>query len=426
MLRKFVTIIEPLVLAVMLLAFWYASPTRDGWLWLLALIPVIWVLRWVVYKHWWTRTPLDGFLVAFVGLSILNVFVAPYRRSADIPYSFFVLMGRPLLGIALYSYFVERARLRGRMNSLVIATLILGAIVAILALGASQWNDKSYVLQFITDALPRIGESLTPFDARGGFNANESGGALAWVCPLIAGLIAYRWGRFDRVLHAVTAGLFGLLFLALFLGQSRFALVGTLMALSVLIWLLVPQKRIRWLAWGILVAVAVLEILIIRDVFVTPEESILTQRDEASMVGRVDIWNSALGIMGDYPLTGVGLNMFRDGRVRERYPAPGFLMPVLPHAHQEWLQAGADMGIPGFLVFIGLELAAAFMLYRAYRLGDSSARAVIAGVGAGLFAHGFFGLGDAITLWDRFAFLFWWLLGLGGAQAYLVRDKSQL
>jgi len=426
MLRLLVSIIEPILLTMMLIAFWYASPTRDSWLWLLALIPVIWALRWLINKHWWTRTPLDGFLVAFVGLSLLNVYVAPYRRSPDIAYSFFVLMGRPLLGIALYGYFVERARARGRIDSLIGATLILGTLVAVLALGASQWNNKSTVLQFMTNALPRITDILAPFDAGGGFNANETGGALAWVCPLVAGLIAYRWERYNRVLRAITVVLFAFLFLALFLGQSRFALAGTLIALAALVKLLVPQRRVRWLAWAGLTTLTVLEILIIRDVFVPSDQSQLTQRDEQSMIGRVDIWNSALRIMRDYPLTGVGLNMFRDGRVRALYPAPGFFGPVLPHTHQEWLQAGTDMGVPGFIVFVGLELTAGYMLYRGYRQGDSAARAVIAGVGAGLFAHAIFGLGDAITLWDRFAFLFWWLLGLGSAQVYLIRAKSQL
>ena len=42
----------------MLLAFWYAAPPRDQWLWLLIFVPIIWGLRWLVYGHFWTRTPL--------------------------------------------------------------------------------------------------------------------------------------------------------------------------------------------------------------------------------------------------------------------------------------------------------------------------------------------------------------------------------
>jgi len=425
-LKLILAIFEPILLTGMLFAFWFASPARDPWLWLLALVPVVWVLRGLVYRRIWTRTPLDGWLLAFVLLALVNIYTAPYRRTPDMAYSFFVLMGRPLMGIALYGTFVEQARLRGSMRSLLAATLVLAAIITVLSLGASQWNSKSIALRFVTDALPRIAEGLAPFDARGGFNANEMAGALAFVCPFMGGLVAYSWGRYHRLLRVVTALLFGLLFLALFLGQSRFALVGTLIALAALAGLLIPARRGRWLAWTALAAITVFELLIVRDVFMPPSQQALAERDAESITIRYDIWGSALHILRDYPLTGVGLNMFRDGRVRAVYPVPSYTNPVLPHAHQEWLQIGADMGLLGLAVFIGLQAVVAWMLYTSYRRGDQSAKGVTAAVAAGLFAHGFFGLGDAITLWDRFAFLLWWLLGLGGAQAYHVSDKGQL
>jgi putative inorganic carbon (HCO3(-)) transporter len=166
--------------------------------------------------------------------------------------------------------------------------------------------------------------------------------------------------------------------------------------------------------------------MIMRDMFVPPEQQALAARDEQSVNTRFDIWQSALDIIRDYPLTGVGLNMFRDGRVRAIYPVPSFTKPVLPHTHQEWLQLGTDMGLPGLAVWIGLQIMVVYQLIKSYRRGNSSAKAVTAAVAAGLFAHGFFGLGDAITLWDRFAFLLWWLLGLAGAQTFLVSEKNQL
>jgi O-antigen ligase len=84
------------------------------------------------------------------------------------------------------------------------------------------------------------------------------------------------------------------------------------------------------------------------------------------------------------------------------------------------------MGIPGLLVFIGLQIASIYYFYKGYRRGTSAEKAVFAAAGAGLFAHAFFGIGDAITLWDRLAFWFWWLLALGGAQYALQREKIQL
>ncbi|MEO8608234.1 MAG: O-antigen ligase family protein [Chloroflexota bacterium] len=425
-LKRVNRIVEPILIFILIGAFWYASPTRDHWLWLLVLIPVSWGTRWLLYRRVWTRTPWDVFLVLFVILSIINMYAAPYRRAPDIPYSFFVLMARPLLGIAIFSYFVEQAREQKTMVALLIGTLVLGGVVAVLGLGASQWTSKSLVLRFMTDALPRVADLLGPFDAKGGFNVNEIAGALAWLCPLVAGIIGYRWKGYNRFWRGLTAMVFALLFLALFLGQSRFALAGAMFTLAVLAGLLIPSRRGRWAAWGVLVAVAVLEILIVRDVFAPPGQQVLAERDEASMSIRFDIWGSALHIIRDYPLTGVGLNMFRDGRVRALYPVPTFPTPVLPHAHNEWLQVGTDMGIPGLIVYIGLQLVTVYALVKGYRQGDSSAKAIFAAVGAGLFAHAFFGLGDAIPLWDRFGFVLWWLVALGGAQYVLTMRKIQL
>ena len=63
------------------------------------------------------------------------------------------------------------------------------------------------------------------------------------------------------------------------------------------------------------------------------------------------------------------------------------------------------------------------MLVQSWRKGDSQARILAVAVAGGLLAHAVYGLGDAITLWDRLAFIFWWLLGLAGAQYILVYPR---
>jgi O-antigen ligase len=418
---------EPVALALMTFAFWFGSPTplpaRDQWLWTLAIIPLFWAARWVCYGHLWTRTPLDGWLLVFIALAVVNIFAAPYRRvPSDAFYSFIILMCRPLLGMAFYYYFVEYSRQRNRTDGLLTAMIVLGLLLGLLALGTSQWNSKSTVLNFITDALPR----LRGFPgAEGGFNANEIAGALAWLCPLLAGIALYSWRH--RALSVLAALAFGLVFAALFLGQSRFALFGTLAALALVFWLTLPRGKWLYAALAGVALFTVLEFLLLFNVLrppATPQTVGLNTRDEDSMEGRFDVWNSALSIIRDYPLTGVGLNMFRDGRVRARYPAPRYEQQVLPHTHNELLQAGTDMGIPGLIVYIGWYAVVGLMLYRAYRRGDAGIKILAAAVAGGLLAHGAFGMGDAITLWDRFFFIPWLLFGLAGAACFLAQNQA--
>jgi O-antigen ligase len=419
--------LEPLILALMTFAFWFGSPVplpaRDQWLWTLVLIPILWGARWLCYGHLWTRTPLDGWLLLFIILAVVNIAAAPFRRAPnDAFYSFIILMCRPLLGMAFFFYCVEFARQHNGPEGLMFAVAVFGLLLGLLALGTSQWNSKSDILSFITHALPR----LKGFPgAEGGFNANEMAGALAWVCPLLASIALYPWRR--RLFSALAALAFALVFVALFLGQSRFALFGALAALAGVFWLTLPRGRTLYAALAGVAVFTVLELLLLFNVLRPPTTQTvgLNARDEDSMEGRFDVWKSALDIIRDHPLTGVGLNMFRDGRVRALYPAPRYEQSVLPHAHNEWLQIGSDMGVPGLLVYIGWYVVIGWMLYRVYRRGDRGVKALAAGVAGGLFAHGIFGLGDAITLWDRFFFIPWLLFGLAGAAYILTERKTE-
>lgn len=391
----------------MLVTFFYRSPARDPWLVLCWGLPLFMAARWLVYRRLWSRSPLDALYAAFLLLAALNVWAAgldaalpPFTRGL-------MMLGRPVMGIALSLAFVDSVRRSGRVDTVLHATLALTLLVSIVGLTAVQWNAKSLQLAFITERLPRF----TAFpDAAQGFNANEAGGVLAWTVPLAAGLALatkrrlWRWGF---------GAAFATGFLALILGQSRFAIAGTLVALALLVPLVILSWRSRAAAWGMLAVVGILEILLIQGAFAPEQRGDRQDWDSESTAGRLALWDNAWTIIRDHPLTGVGLNMFRDARVRELYPVeiPG--LPIIPHTHNEFLQMGTDMGVPGWLWAVALAAAVIAMLWRIYRAGDTPARRIAAAVGAGLLAHVLFGLGDAIPIWDRWAFVGFWLLGLG-------------
>ena len=94
---------EPLVLALMVLAFWYPTPARTDWLWLLWLLVPILGARVLLRGRVLTRTPLDGWFAAFLILGVINVYAAPYTRGL-------MMLARPLLGMVLYYAMVESAR----------------------------------------------------------------------------------------------------------------------------------------------------------------------------------------------------------------------------------------------------------------------------------------------------------------------------
>lgn len=410
--------VEPVALALTVAAFWFPIEIRTYWLWLLVGVPVFMLLRWLTQRRLFTRFPLDLLFVLLITLMLLNIYVAPYTRGL-------YTLGRPLLGMALCLYVVEHVRHYRHMWRLLAATLVLVLLAGSLALFSSQWNSKSDQLRFIIDALPL----LTGFPgAETGFNANEISGALTWLVPLSAGLAvvsgygASKWS--DRLLRVGYALGFVMTLGALFLGQSRFGLLGVLVSLALLTPLLLQKWRWRMAAWGMLLTISILEIMIVRNVFSPATFASQAARDEDSMSIRFEIWGSALAIVRDYPFSGVGMNMFRDGQVRQRYPVSDFSQSILPHAHNEFLQIGADLGLPGLLWFCGCYALAGWMLWQVYRTDTPAQRGLAAALGASLLAHGIFSLGDAVALWDRFSFVFWWMLALGCA-LYALNTYTQ-
>lgn len=418
LLRGILDIAEPLILLVMIVAFWHHSPPiRDNWVGLLWLALPIFALRLLVYRRLFTLTPLLPLLLIFIPLTLFNFQFAPYHRA-----DYFVLVCRPLLGIWLYLYCVEHARVFRRMDALWIATIGMAGVAGILSLTASQWNEKIAALQFLVDALPRIAYKNYLPDMLLSFNPNEIAGALAWLCPILAGLRVY----FTKDLGVESAAFFAaiafiLCAAGLFFGQSRFAIAGVLLELLMIV-LLCMRGRGRLLALSGIVAVTVLQLALMANIIRAPENTTtatlaLSGRDQESLSVRFEIWASSIRMMTDNPLTGVGMSMFRTAVQQPRYAIPFYIErnSYPPHAHNEWLQIGADLGIAGFILFGSWHLATGWMLWRVWRKGSSAAKLLAVTVAGGILAHAFYGMGDAVTLWDRYQFLFWWLLGLAGA-----------
>jgi putative inorganic carbon (hco3(-)) transporter len=410
LIAEFVLRLEPVLLAVMVYAFWYPNETR---VWSLLVLVPLGVARLLVYGRLFTRTPLDIPLLAFLVLGVINVVAAPYTRGL-------VMLGRPIMGMALVYSAVEAARRTSSMNGLTRLTLAMGILLAVIALTTSQWTQKSIHLMFLIDPLPDW-RSLPVIT--GGFNVNEIAGALTWLVVFAAAIAVYAWRLPSTpnatLPRAAATVAFGLLLFALFLGQSRFALFGVILALALVIFALIPPGRWRWAALAALVAFTVLELIVFTG-FLLPAGDVNTERDEESWTSRLNVWGSAAAMIRDYPLTGVGMSMYRDSRVRAIYPVPGYEQRPLPHAHNELLQVGADLGVPGLAVFVIWHAVLGWMLWQTWRRGDAFARAVAVGCTGSLLAHAFFGLGDAITLWDRFTFLYWWVVGLVAAQYTVV------
>lgn len=79
---------------------------------------------------------------------------------------------------------------------------------------------------------------------------------------------------------------------------------------------------------------------------------------------RVVLWKSALAMIKDHPVFGVGVHIFP--RLIDSY-AGGQTLDAKGHAHNAYLQAALDYGIPGFVLLIWIFLSLALLLIRHFK-----------------------------------------------------------
>lgn len=412
-----ILLLEPLFLAIIVAALWFSDPANGNFL-LLVIPPLL--ARLILYRRLWVTTPLNLFFFLFILVCAVDTYIALMNPAVP-PYSWgWYMPAKPAMGIALALSITSRAYERRSVSGSVLVVLLLAVLVGALGVVAAQYVLKSNQLTFIIEQLPRLQNFP---GAQGGFNVNEIGGAMTFLTPFALGLGFYSWrvqrAWFQRI-AATLAGI--LLLLALFLGQSRLSLVGTTVAVGALIFLLIPAGRWRYLALAALALYSAAEIAVIRQAVDSTSVSTTSTyaiAAEQSLVGRSEIFSGAITLIRENPLTGYGLNEFRRREVRARL-VPDFNMIIVPHAHNELLQVGVDAGLPGMALYIGWHLALAWMIWRTWRQSDGWLRAVSLAAAAGLAGHAIFGLGDAITMYDRFAFVYWLLVGLVGATYVLT------
>lgn len=396
---------------------------RADWFWLLLLLIPLLIAQWLVSDHAWTITPVDVLFAGFIILCFLSTTSAPFPSRG------MGMVMRPLLGLILMAHFISLARISGHLDSALIPMLLLCGLIAYYGLSATQWESSKSA--FFEGIIVRL-ESLPDLAPFGTSNPNEMGGVMAWLIPLVGGMVIFPWRTQRHTLQRASALLLMILIALLILGQSRSALIGVIVASSIMTWLLVPHGWKRYTILGIIGLVIAFQVALVFNLLpqinddssgsisAPPIEPGLSARDEGSTQQRLLYWETALAMISDHPLTGVGMNRYRYAVYFEPYTMDT-RSPHPPHAHNEILQITTDLGIPGLIVFAGWYVSIGYMVIYIWRFDDAGRRIVAVSAGAGLLAHFIFGLTDSIPLWDRFAFVQWLQFGLIGASYVITR-----
>ncbi|HMM19890.1 MAG TPA: O-antigen ligase family protein [Selenomonadales bacterium] len=131
---------------------------------------------------------------------------------------------------------------------------------------------------------------------------------------------------------------------------------------------------------------------------------------------RVLIWESAVAMWRDYPLTGVGLDNFE--KMEEIYLSPLHKEPIHTHAHNIFLNFLAETGLVGLSGFLGLFACILCRLARHSRNPLMTAAILIT---CNLLLHG---LVDNNFYHQASMQAYWFVLGLSIASVKILADNG--
>ena len=366
------------------------------------------LVRWLFTGQLYKRTPADWSLI------VLLLMVPVTFWATLLPLTTRVDVLRLLGGIALFCSLTNWANSSFRLRWLASAVSATGLVLVFSATVMVNWAiaiDKHYLPSVLYQHFVMlVSDTVHP---------NVFAGSLVLLAPLPLSALLFSWREqrwIERLLSLVsTAGML----IVLVLTQSRgawLAFVACLVALVALRW------RLGWLAIALAVVGAVL--VIERVGAIRLLEAVMSGGSIAGLDGRIKIWQRALFMIRDFPLTGIGMGDF--GHMLDTY-YPFFMTKVglVPHAHNQFLQIAVDLGLPGLIAWLSLFFIATITSWQSYRFGQSYGLNWMAGLGAGLIlsqlALLLHGLTDAV-LWGsvRSAPLVWFTWGLAVASANLV------
>ncbi len=402
---------EWLILAVLAPLLLFPNAKRS-----LALVgvPLLWAARKIARGRFIRRTPLDWAILLLLIMVLVSLFVT-YDLSLSLP-----KVTALILGIALYYATVDLDS--PRSLRLALAIYLVGGIgLAVVALFGTTWSAKIPVLGSLAARLPAALRGLPGSEQ--GFNANEVAGTLLWFIPFYPALAAWAWSGWRR--GNARAGWPVLLLLAggvlttgvLLLSQSRGALLGV--GLASLLLLAASGRYGRGLAAALILAAVVVLALYgprIGNELLGAGSGAGDTGQVITLSARVEIWSRALDAVADFPITGMGFNVFRNA-VTVMYPLFSISPDVdIAHAHNHFLQVAVDLGLPGLTAYLAIWLIAGVAVIGLWRgAGDTWVKSFALGSGASLLAYLVYGMTDTVSLGSKPGVAWWALLGLSMA-----------
>ncbi len=374
----------------------------------LAILGLGWPLRWLAYGRPTRPAPVNIPIFLLLLWLPVNYWAAVDKTLALNGVSYL------LLGVAVYFASINWPPTVARPQRIGWIILIIGFFLTIAAPFLSNLALSTlFQIPGLSPLLQKLAD-LTP----GNVNENRMAGALALLAPIFWAVgLARRQSWWLRLFSLLTGSI---ILTLLVLSQSRGALLAVATSLALLLFMRWPR-----LLWGSPILIAGFAFALYRlgpDVLVSlgSNGDLLGGFD-----GRLEIWSRAIYAAQDFAFTGLGIGNFQKV-IPILYPL--FLIApdtVVEHAHNLWLQVVVDLGFPGLIAYLAIQinvfvLLARILRQRAYDLNWTLA----AGTAAGMTAMYVQGVIDAPLWGSKPAFIVWILVALAVQLGTTAKELS--
>ncbi len=319
------------------------------------------------------RTPLDLPIIIFAIIGFISTFNSLIPKQS--------LMAIPIFVVGIFlSYYLVLGNITDKkfLKKFILAMILGGTITACLG-----------IFQHLIWGVERSYATL--------IHINTLAGYLTLMIPIVLSLLFYAPKRSEKIL--LTFSLITMIICLIFT-RSRSGWLALVGAMSFLV-IIKKEKR---LAIGLTLVIIVVVSLLIPSI----KARLRITFDLTANKDRICLAKSALQMIKDHPLTGIGVNTFY--YIYPQYQLPEEKVSGRPHAHNVFLQIGAEMGLFAIIIFL-------WLLVRVFKIGwktlrrtkDEYLRTLVIGLLASLIA--FLISQEFDFMWSRpNLFIFFWIL----------------
>ena len=372
------------------------------------IILVVLLLLWCAanQRHFFTRTPIDLPLLAFV---FWVAFTIPFSKFPSYSFKEFGKLLQQGLIYYVVVYFFNDGPHRIRLLSLLVGDLIL-----VSAYGVTQFDihDREAMVSFLPAEV-----WLTSY--------------LVMFIPLCFTLALCEERQWPKTLYV---GVSVLAVVCLLMTQSRAGLVAFICELWVLAWF-IRRRTMLVLASMFSLALVVAAVFLVEVgttaqgvPIVVPQTSIPIRTGLSSVIHRLDIWAFSLSQIATHPFVGIGYgkDSFKlvYGDVPEEVP-PGHSPVRNQGTHNIFLYLALHVGLPGLMLFLWLVARIVRTELAAFRrVTDPVSQAVLLGTGVSVIGMGVRLMFDQMFV-GTLAIQFWILVAMAMVACRAVDGITQ-